>query len=105
MRKPHHRPPNPPRYDPETEFERHVLHRIETLELTVSDLSDRIATLTSAVADNTTATNAAVDKINAGPGAPSDAADVAAAVTALDSANTQIAANTDALNGAAPPAA
>lgn len=79
---------------------RTLTHRIETLELIVSDLSDRIATLTQAVADNTTATNAAVAKI--GSGAPSDAADVAAAVAALDTANTQLASNTQALNAAAP---
>jgi hypothetical protein len=75
---------------------------IERMEHRMSDLSDRIATLTQAVADNTTATDAAVAKI--GSGTPSDAADVAAAVTALDAANTQIATNTASLNNAQPPA-
>ena len=76
---------------------------IERMERRMSDLSDRIATLTQAVADNTTATEAAVAKI--GSGTPSDAADVAAAMTALDAANTQIKTNTDALNNAQSPAA
>jgi len=78
-----------------------LLHQV--LE-NMSALSDAVAALTSAVADNTTATNNAVNTINTLPGAPSDAGDVAAGVTAVQDAATQVAANTAALNGAKPPA-
>lgn len=96
------RKPQPPDHPHSEQHELDSLtHRIHQLEIIVSALTDAVTALQGSVASNTDATNAAVAKIT-GITAPSDAAEVAAAVTALGDAKTTLDANSAALNAAQP---
>lgn len=73
------------------------------LEANMSALTDAVAANTAATSANTDAVNAAVAKINTG-GTPSDAQEVADAVTAITANTATITANNDALTAATPAA-